>query len=439
MTEFLPTLIVLVVVTMMASLFIPRFGRDEQPILWVSLIAHQVAAVGSVLISKYVYVWGDMLSYHQFGVAAAERLRVDFWGLAPGLVGLLFHRTDPIPLPLAIADESTGAMQAASAFAMLLCFNSLYAACSLIAGFAFLSKGLLYQVAREELPDIPRRPLLFACTLLPSALFWSCALLKEPLAMIGLLLAVYGWHQAINKRNPRRSLVLVALSSVLVILIKGYIFPVFCLAIGAWHLARTIQDRRGDVALKTGHMVLAAIVVGILVVGTGIILPRFATSTITDQLAGMQATGADVEGGSAYVLGQSSGTAGGQAALAPLGLLTALFRPLIFEVKSATAVLSAIEMTGFVLATIVVLLRRGILSSFSELVKRPFLSFCFSFVVIFGTCVGLGTTNLGTLVRYRMPMLPFFAILLLTLLARPRPEPNRLRLKAAVHRAEHVA
>ena len=408
--------------------------------MWVSFLAHQLAGVVNVLVTKYVYVWGDLLYYHQFGVEAADRMRSDFWSLAPGLVGLLFHRPDPIPIPLETMDGSTGAMQAASGFLVLLCFNSLYAACALVAGLSFVSKVLLYRVAREELPDIPRRPLLFVCTLLPSALFWSCSLLKEPLAMIGLLFAVYGWHQMINRRKPRRSLLLVALSLVLVLVIKGYIFPVFCLAIGAWHLARTIQDRRGDVAFKAGHVIVAGAVVGVLVVVTGIVLPRFATDTITDQLAGMQATGADVEGGSAYVLGQSSGasSASAQFALAPLALLTALFRPLIFEVKSGTAAVSAVEMSAFVAATVVVLLRRGIVSSFSSMVKRPFLSFCACFVLIFSTCVGLGTTNMGTLSRYRMPMLPFFATLLLTLLARPRAVDVR-RAQAPIHSVHPAA
>jgi len=398
-----------------------------------------VAAAANILITRYVYVWGDMLTYHQFGVQAAEWLRSDFWGNAPGLVGLFFHRPDPVQIPLETFDGSTGAMQAAAAFAMLPCFDSLYAVCAVIAGLSFLSKILLYQVVREELFDVPRRPLLFVCTLLPSAVFWSSSLLKEPLAMIGLLFALYGWHQMLKRRKRARSFLLFALSSVLVIVIKGYIFPVFCLALGAWHLARTVLDRRGDVALKTGHVITAGIVVGVMVIGTGILLPRFATETITDQLAGMQTTGADVEGGSGYVLGQSAGTASGQAGLAPLGLLTALFRPLIFEVKSPIAMLSALEMSAFIVVAIMVLWRRGVLNSFSSLVRRPFLAFCALFVLIFGTCVGLGTTNMGTLARYRMPMLPFFATLLVSLLARPRSDVREPRVSSPIRAIRRAA
>jgi hypothetical protein len=47
--------------------------------------------------------------------------------------------------------------------------------------------------------------------------------------------------------------------------------------------------------------------------------------------------------------------------------------------------------------------------------EEPFLVFCVVFVITFGIAVGLTSTNLGTLSRYRSPILPFFAVLLLVL------------------------
>jgi len=38
--------------------------------------------------------------------------------------------------------------------------------------------------------------------------------------------------------------------------------------------------------------------------------------------------------------------------------------------------------------------------------------FCFSFAIIFGLFVGTITLNFGTLVRYKIPCLPFYAIAL---------------------------
>lgn len=44
---------------------------------------------------------------------------------------------------------------------------------------------------------------------------------------------------------------------------------------------------------------------------------------------------------------------------------------------------------------------------------NPFLSMCAGFTATFGVVVGLATTNLGTLSRYRAPMVPFFVGMLL--------------------------
>ncbi len=420
MIDLVATIAVLLICVPFVARFIRRFAPDERPLLWWSFVAHQVAALVNISVTKFYYGYGDMMSYYRFGLAAADRLHADFWGIAPRLLSLILHDSEPIaiPIPIPIGTSSTGSMQGISSFAMYFLFDSLHAACALIAVAAFVSKVLLYLVVREEVPDIPRRPLLVACTLLPSALFWSCSLLKEPIAMIGLLAATYGLHQFIKGRRRLLAAALVGLGCVDLILIKGYIFPSLGIAAAVWHFVRKVRDQRGDIAFKAGHVVIVGVATVALVAATGALLPRFGADVLSDQLAGLQSVGARIEGGSTYSLGLSAGSPAGQAALAPLGLLTALFRPLLFEVNAPIVLASALEMTLFLIGAVLVLVRRGILSSFTELIRRPFLSFCAMFVLIFGTCVGLATTNMGTLSRYRMPLIPFFAILLLALMAR---------------------
>ena len=46
---------------------------------------------------------------------------------------------------------------------------------------------------------------------------------------------------------------------------------------------------------------------------------------------------------------------------------------------------------------------------------RAALTFCAVFVLTFAVAVGLSTLNLGTLSRYRIPMMPFFTVLLFVL------------------------
>lgn len=425
MIDLVATFAVLLICVPLVARFISRFAADERPLLWWSFLAHQASALVNIGITKFYYGYGDMLSYYRWGLLAADRLRADFWEVAPRLFGAILHYREPIPIPLPLGNGATGAIQGIAGFAMYFMFDSLHAASALIAGAAFGSKVLLYLVVREEMPHIPRRPLLVACTLLPSALFWSCSLMKEPIAMIGLLVAIYGFHQFINGRRRLLSAVMIGLGCLDVILIKGYIFPALGIAAAVWHFVRKVREQRGDIAFKAGHVVIVGVAAVALVAATGALLPRFGADALSEQLAGLQSVGARIEGGSSYSLGLSAGSPASQAALAPLGLLTALFRPLLFEMNAPIVLASALEMTLFLLGAVLVLVRRGILSSFSELIRRPFLSFCAMFVLVFGTCVGLATTNMGTLSRYRMPLIPFFAVLLLALMARPPAQGRR--------------
>ena len=45
-----------------------------------------------------------------------------------------------------------------------------------------------------------------------------------------------------------------------------------------------------------------------------------------------------------------------------------------------------------------------------SLINYPSLSFCLVFTIVFGIGVGITSGNFGSLVRYRIPFLPFFSI-----------------------------
>jgi hypothetical protein len=104
----------------------------------------------------------------------------------------------------------------------------------------------------------------------------------------------------------------------------------------------------------------------------------------------------------------------------PIALVTALFRPSIVDVRNPPTFFAAIEST---------LLALGVLSLFGAdgratvrrvFLRVPLLVFSGVFVLVFAIAVGLATSNLGSLSRYRMPMMPFYATMLLVLRERMR-------------------
>jgi hypothetical protein len=419
MYDFLLTLPVIIVSLCVALLVLRQYGPSERPLLWLSFVMHHVVSAGHILLVDLYYGYGDMFAYARLGRYVAAHLRSDFMSLAPGLLDVLLQSQERAALPVQMAAGATGSMQVVGALAMFVFNDSLYAACAGIAALAFLSKLALYGAAKRQLPDMSERSLIFCCMLVPSAVFWSTVLLKEAIAMIGLCVAVNAWQRFVSGERGLRVWLLLALGSATIILTKGYIFPVLGIGLGVWYLLHSLKAGQDRIVFKLWHMIAAGGLILLAIAGTGLLLPEFALDNLEEGFAKEQSVAERDLGGSTYNLAANTGQSS-QLLLAPLGLLTALFRPLLFESGSALMLISAAEMSFFVVFTGLALYRGGVRGTFSEVLRRPFLGFCAVFVLLFGTGVGLATTNLGTLIRYRMPLIPFFAIVLLTLLQRSK-------------------
>lgn len=164
---------------------------------------------------------------------------------------------------------------------------------------------------------------------------------------------------------------------------------------------------------------------GLLVVGAGAILaiallgklfPQYGVDNVSEEARMSQVNAsALVEASSNYSLGEIPETPGGQAARAPLALFTALFRPFPFEATGMTSLVCALETAMLLAMALRALRRRSPTETWRALRGSPILTFAGFFTVLFGTAVGLSTLNFGTLSRYRVPLMPFYSLIILVL------------------------
>jgi len=244
-----------------------------------------------------------------------------------------------------------------------------------------------------------------------------------------------------------RHLVWGALVSPLVLYIKAYLLIAFILAGSAAYMLKRAQARQKGVGVlfKPLHVLGVALLALGITHGIGEMFPRFALSNLAEEAAQMQAIGQRTTGGSNYMFGDpTEQTLAGQLTLAPFALATSLFRPFIFEVHNALSFTNALETTAILLLFIVILRRSSLRSLYGRVFGSPPLLFCLVFTLVLALGVGLTTTNLGTLSRYRMPMMPFYLSLLLSLLpmrstivSRPvgrQPVSEKPRLWKSTHR-----
>ncbi|MFZ6014453.1 MAG: hypothetical protein ACOYXT_29205, partial [Bacteroidota bacterium] len=117
------------------------------------------------------------------------------------------------------------------------------------------------------------------------------------------------------------------------------------------------------------------------------------------------------EAGSGYTLGELDGSFNSMLRLTPQAINVSLFRPYLWEVKNPLMLLSALESLAFFFGVMYLLIRRNRFV-FTSL-TNPNILFGIIFSLTFAFAVGVSTYNFGTLMRYKIPMLPVFVVALI--------------------------
>lgn len=400
----------------------------ERRLLNRSFAAHMAATVGLILVYTFYYPGGDMISYWSFGVPIADALRYDFEEVFPQTLSLFLHGDFRLPLDI-VGTDSTGTMQTIAVWLLFIFGNSLYAAALCIGVLSYLAKVLVYRALRDDFEQEKWERVLFACALSPSGVVWTCALLKEPALMVFFGPAFLGLKYVLDGRRLALGAALIGFGSLGIMLLKPYVLIALALGGGAWILwARTLKSG-GSIVVKPLYFVVAIAVamLGLTVVST--FVPSLSPDKVAESMQYQRRVSAMEQGGSNFYLEGPGADArevptGGllsQLALMPIALVTALFRPFIFESFSPLQFLNAIEMTWLTWMFVQVIRRNGWRGLLKRILGRPALMFCTVFVLVLALGTGLSTANLGTLSRYRAPMMPFF-LLLLVVLREPEAE-----------------
>lgn len=411
------TLIVFAIGVSVLFLIERRFSAAEQRVIWLGFVAHVCAALSIVWVTNSVLGGGDLMDYHITGVRLAEAIRADFWGVMPDVIRVFFHERLPLPIPVQGEGGTTGAMVCLTALGCLLLGDSIYPVCMAISLACFFSRLGIFVTFREILRVPDSSLLAVACLLVPSVTFWCSGPLKESFALIGVAMLFGATHALASRRFSIKAMVLMATGLILLGTLKSYLlFPVgFGLA--AWFF---FSQQRKRVPLRGIWGLIGAIgVIGAVMLIGGAIFPRYALAELSEQALHMQSLGQRSSRGSSIALVDPAMIADGgirsQLEWMPLALLTALFRPFLFEANSGQMFLNTLETTIFSIYFVIILARNRIAGNLAMLARFPVLGFCVLFVLVAAMGIGITTTNLGSLSRYRAPIMPFFAVLLVML------------------------
>ncbi|MEM0942236.1 MAG: hypothetical protein AAF600_21900 [Bacteroidota bacterium] len=293
-----------------------------------------------------------------------------------------------------------------------------YSATSLFfAVFSFSGLWALFLIVHQRYQRvIPTENIAFAVLFVPSVVFWGAGILKDTITLGAFGWLIYSVYIIIEKKRYGLHLIILFLSALIIYKIKVYILLASIPAITMWVYWRYQVHIR-----KAVLRVILLPVLGILFVGLGFIaLQRISTLnqeyTFNNVAQRSAVTAYDIRygwgartgGDGGYDIGIPDGTVKGMLRLFPQAVNVSLYRPYLWEVKNLFMFLSALEALIVLVLTFQYLKKKR----WKHSLKDPFIIFCLVFTIILAFAVGVSTANFGTLMRYKIPMMPFLFILL---------------------------
>lgn len=305
-----------------------------------------------------------------------------------------------------------------SGFLSFFTFNT-YACISL--GFALLSfTGMwkMYRVFYDLYPQI-HRPLAWAIFFIPSVYFWGSGLMKDSICMGALGWMLYGFYFTFIKREKfYLNLFYFLLACFVLFIYKRYILFAGLVPMILWGFLQ-YRAKIKNTALRAASLPL------LLAIGLPLSLWILSKVTEGDSKYSLETLGNTAkvssewlhtvgtrEKGSAYTLGALDGTLTGPLRVAPQAIWLGLFQPHPWQARNIVMIISSFETSFLLIITLRILWGSGFFAIYKLLLAHPVTLFSLIFALLIAFGAAIGSSNYGSLVRYRIPMLPFYLAML---------------------------
>ena len=283
---------------------------------------------------------------------------------------------------------------------------------------SFTGIWAMYKVFYDLFPQIHRN-LAVAVFFIPSVFFWGSGLMKDTIAMGGLGWLFYGFYFGlIRRRKIILNLIIIFIALNIIRIIKIYILQAFLPAAFLW----LFLEYRASIKSRSLRIVSFPIVIALAVPFAYLALiqvtadnERYQLENIvstTQVTADWLATVSERQGGSGYSLGEISYTPLGLLSAAPRAVWLGMFQPHPWQATNPVMLLSAIEATFFLFLTIKIIFQVSIFRLIRVSLEHPIIPFCLLFSLVLSFGVAIASFNFGTLVRYRIPMMPYYLSML---------------------------
>lgn len=301
------------------------------------------------------------------------------------------------------------------AFIDLFTFHTYGATALCLAVFSFSGMWAFYSAVQRMYPESGKW-LAIAILFVPSVAFWGSGILKDTITLGALGWLTWAMIAMIEFKKRSWKVWLIALTALwLIYSIKIYIVICFVPMVFVWIYLKQVREVRNPLIRFTIAPVLLIIFAAMGYLALQQIAgesEKYSLDAIAERAAITAydiryGWGARTGGEGGYDLGDLDGSWESMIRLMPQAINVSLFRPYPWEVRNPLMLLAALEsLVVFFLSFYLLVYKKRLINVFRD----PFLTFCFLFALLFAFAVGVSTYNFGTLMRYKIPMMGFYLI-----------------------------
>lgn len=309
---------------------------------------------------------------------------------------------------------------------------------------AFSGTFRLYRFFYEQYPHLHRQ-FAIAIIYFPTFVFWSAGILKDPICIGALGWITYCLYAIFYKKKKIfRNILLLLIFGYLLAVLKVYILVAYLPFFVLYLILKNVNLVRNQFARL---VILLVFIVGAVIGSVNVMatiqeaLAGYTQKSITQSIKSYQTNYQNQANAvdSNFSLGvEFDGSMVSLAKIAPAAIVATLFRPFFWESRKISTLLSSLESLSLMLFTLYVFLRVKPFRFFRSIFKDPLVTYCFFYSLVFALFVGATTLNFGTLVRYKIPAMPFYLISIFLILdinrkkKSPENAPGENRLAEAV-------
>lgn len=254
--------------------------------------------------------------------------------------------------------------------------------------------------------------LFVAVFLMPTVLFWGSGVLKEGILIFGLGLFCYGFFRIANEQFNIKNVCFLILGILVLASIKVYVLLCLIPASITYFLLRKAQFKNLWLAFAIIQVVLVLLIFNLKLINPELDIVNKLWFKRNDFIN----VANDWDAKSAIPAVNFEKSATSILIHSPQAMYNALIRPTVFEIKSIMYVMPIAE-NLFLLGLVIFMF---IFYQKPNNQEQKFLMFSLVFIVYLATMIGLVTPILGAIVRYKLPLMPFIFMLIITSINREK-------------------